>query len=227
MKARFHALIDHLKPIIDQHVRYLSIGNEVDIYLGMHPQEWASYGAFYKDAVSYVHANLPGVQVGVTVTFDGANATQAAQVATLTAVSDVYIVTYYPLGPGYRPRPPGTAGADIARMLALARGLPIVLQEVGYPSAALLGSSEQAQAAFLGGVLVAWGRVPGARIPFLNVFALHDFSADFCRTLSSYYGLNGAAFEAYLCSLGLRRADDTPKAAWEAVVSHAKTIGVR
>jgi hypothetical protein len=70
MIARFHALIDALAPIIDGHFLYMSIGNEVDVYLA-NKHEWAAYKTFYDDAVVYVHQKLPGIKVGVTVTFDG------------------------------------------------------------------------------------------------------------------------------------------------------------
>jgi len=37
MKTRFHALLDALRPYLNRHVKYFSIGNEVDVYLSAHP----------------------------------------------------------------------------------------------------------------------------------------------------------------------------------------------
>ena len=222
LKRRFHTLIDALKPSINPHVRYLSIGNEVDAYLGAHPGQWDAYLRFYADAVSYVHSTLPGVQVGVTSTYGGASGSTAGRIAELNRLSDVEILTYYPLGAGYIPRPPSTVRADLAAMVTLAGKLPLVLQEVGYPSDARLGSSEQAQSAFVAEVLSAW-RTAGAKIPLLNWFALHDFTTDLCDQQTRYYGLpNDPNFGAFLCSLGLRRADGTPKAAWQIMLDRPR-----
>jgi hypothetical protein len=226
VRARFHALIDALKPMAGSHLKYLSIGNEVDVYLAQHPDQWAPYKAFFDDAVAYVHGALPGVRVGVTFTFEGARGAGAAKAAELSAASDVYILTYYPLGASFRPRPPSTAGSDIARMVELARGRALLLQEVGYPAAAELGSSEPAQAEFVKAVLDAWQQ-HAAAIPLLAVVMLHDMPADMCATLAAYYGLpRDAAFKAYLCSLGLRRADGTPKPAWTALTAEVRATGL-
>jgi hypothetical protein len=226
MKARFRALINALKPIIGGRVKYLSIGNEVDVYLSSHPEQWAAYRAFYADAVKAVHASLPGIQVGVTTTFTSSQ-TQESKITELNAPSDVYMLTYYPLGASFRPRQPTTVDADITQMLRQAGARPLVLQEVGYPSATELGSSEKAQADFVSLLLDRWSAAGASRIPFLNFFLLHNLARETCDQLAAYYGLGGDAnFKAYLCTLGLRRADGTPKSAWQALVSGAKKTGL-
>jgi hypothetical protein len=224
-KSRFHALIDTIKPALGGHVTYLSIGNEVDIYLNGHPSDWPRYIAFYQDAVRYVHSVLPGVKVGVTTTYDGARGT-AQRVAQLNASSDVVILTYYPLGIAYRPRPASTAAGDIAKMLSIAGSKPLVLQEVGYPTGSPLGSSEASQAAFFQGVFATW-KAAGARIPFVNIFSLHDLAPATCKTLAAYYGRpDDTNLQSYLCSLGLRRANGSAKTSWQAVVNSIKSTGV-
>lgn len=217
VKQRFHALIDTLAPSLGA-VRYLSIGNEVDVYLGSHPATLDAYARFYADAVSYVHTRLPGVLVGVTSTYSGVSG-----MSVLNAHSDVVVMTYYPLGPKFAPRPPSTARVDVPKMLDIAGTKPLVLQEVGYPSATRLSSSESAQAAFVTEVLAAW-KAAGARIPMLNWFALGDFTPELCATLSSYYSLGGDQnFAAYLCTLGLRRVDGVAKPSWQAFLDATKS----
>jgi hypothetical protein len=217
VRARFHQLIDRLRPILENSaLRYLSIGNEVDVYLAAHPAEWAAYRVFYEDAVDYVHQKLPALQVGVTVTSDGALTDHPAEVATLTRHSDAVILTYYPLNASFRVRAPSAARSDIARMVTLGNGRPVVLQEVGYPSAVEVGSSEQAQAEFVDTVFAAWADA-GSAITFLNFYMLHDFSLADCSGWASYYGVGtDPTAVAFLCSLGLRQRDGTPKLAWTA-----------
>ncbi len=226
MKTRFHALVDALRPHLNRRVKYLSIGNEVDVYLTTHPQEWDAYKRFYRDGLAYVHAVAPWIKVGVTVTYDGAVG-HKGQIADLNSRSDVFILTYYPLGSHFIPRPPDAPMTDIAKMVELASRWPVILQEVGYPSSAVLASSELKQAQFVSEVFRAWN-TSASRIPFLNFFLLHDLPAQLCEELAQYYGLpHDRNFQAFLCSLGLRYADGRPKAAWPALVKSARTFGLK
>lgn len=226
MTTRFHALVDSLRPHLNRHIKYLSIGNEVDVYLATHPQEWDAFKRFYRDGLAYGHAVAPWVKVGVTVTYDGA-VNQKGQVADLNSRSDIFILTYYPLRPRFIPRSPDAAMKDIPKMAELASRWPVVLQEVGHPSATVLSSSQLLQAQFVRSVFRAW-KASAARIPFLNYFLLHDFPPQLSEQLAQYYGLpRDRNFQAFLCTLGLRHADGTPKSAWSALVKSAKAAGFR
>lgn len=226
MRSRVKALLDQLASGLRGRVTYLSIGNEVDVYLAA-TGEWAAYKVFLEDVAAHARATWPGVKVGTTLTFTGAQAhpTEAAQ---LTSACDLLIFTYYPLGAGFVPMAPDRPATDLPAMVALAGGRPVVVQEFGYPAdAATLGSSEAAQAAFITSGLTTWASLGVARMPFLNVFLLHDFDAGTVTTLATYYGLpTDPGFKAYLGSLGLRRNDGTPKQAWGALVAGAAATGL-
>ncbi len=225
MLARFRSLLDQLLTLFAGRVTYLSIGNEVDVYLEAHPDELTAYRAFYAAAVSYVHSRDPAIKVGVTATFSGATGSAGAMMSSLNQLSDVIMITYYPLGAGFAVRDPGVVASDFPLMLGLDPVKPILLQEVGYPAAALLGSSDARQADFVRNVFQAW-RNSGARIPFLSFFLMHDFTPSLCDVLGDYYGLPGSdAFKAYLCTLGLRRTDGSARPAWQALVDEARSSG--
>lgn len=219
MLRRFEALFDAILAQLDHDARYLSIGNEVDVYLANH-RDWDAYKVFYDGAVAYVHQVAPEIQVGVTVTYKGL-LDYTDEVMRLNQNSDVLIVTYYPLGAAFTADNPDAPLTDFPTMVELAGGRPVVLQEVGYPSAELLNSSESEQAQFVRSVFAAW-EAAGDSIPYLDFFLLHDLSDDFCSDLEAYYGLSHPNFHAYLCTLGLRTADGTPKQAWDAFVEEAE-----
>jgi hypothetical protein len=219
MRERFIALFDAILPHLNENVRFLSIGNEVDIYLAANPDEWETYRTFYHNAATYVHETAPGLQVGVTVTFAGATQ-HPEEVARLNDVSDVVILTYYPFRDAFRFDNPAAPLEDFPLMVEIAARRPVVLQEVGYASAQLLESSEAEQAEFVVNVFSAWSDV-GAAIPFLDFFLLHDLADETCSEFEDYYGLRDEHFHAFLCTLGLRQADGTPKQAWDVFVEQA------
>jgi hypothetical protein len=217
MSQRFHALIDALMPDLNFSVRYMSIGNEVDVYLNNH-HEWEAYQKFYEDALAYVHQKAPWISVGVTCTFGGASGNAQKECATLNAKSDVIILTYYPLDATFKPLDPSVPLTDFPKMIELAGGKPVVLQEVGYPAGEVLDSSEHKQAEFVRNAFTAW-RAAGGNIPFLNYFLLHDFTQKMCDDFGKYYGLpDSKNFNVFLCTLGLRKADGTPREAWQVFV---------
>jgi hypothetical protein len=219
MLERFEALFEALLPHLNDNVTYLSIGNEVDVYLAAHPEEWDSYRVFYEAAVAYIHEVAPSLQVGVTFTFGGAK-TYPQEFARLNAASDVVILTYYPSTDGFTFDNAAAPLEDFPRMVAMAESRPVILQEVGFASSELLGSSEVDQAAFVTNVFSAWQRA-GDAIPFLDFFLLHDLSEQMCSELEDYYRVSHERFHAFLCTLGLRQVDGTPKLAWEAFVAQA------
>ena len=227
VKSRFHALLDR---VITPHagtVRYLSIGNEVDVYLNTHPTEWSHYRNFYADAVQYAHSLDPLLKIGVTTTVDGALTAATANMQQLNASSDVVIATYYPLQGHFLVRDPSAPASDFPALLAFAGSKPLVLQEVGYPAAPGIGSSDAQQADFIGSVFDAWKSADG-RIPFLNFFVLHDFTPQICSDLTAYYGAPGDSQVAdFLCSLGLRLDDGTPRPAWGRLLTEASQAGLR
>jgi hypothetical protein len=94
---------------------------------------------------------------------------------------------------------------------------PIALQEVGYPSAELIGGSEALRQLFFEGFLQVL-QTRRAWIPFANVFALNEQSATECDRDAEAFGAAGdERAMAVWCSLGLRDGDGVARAAWETV----------
>jgi hypothetical protein len=106
-------------------------------------------------------------------------------------------------------------------MVKAAGDKPLLLQEVGYPADPLVGSSEEAQAAFVEAAFDAVAR-HRAKIVGFSYFMLHDFGEKMTDTLVGYYGVGQPRFRAFLNSLGLRKADGTPRKSWARYEARAR-----
>lgn len=212
MKARFRALLDYaFSRIGSVEVVAFAIGNEVDGYLGGDSAKWKEYESFLKDAVQYVHKKRRKTRAGTIFGFDGLRSARAQK---LLAVSDVAMTTYYPLAPDFSVRSLTDVPKDFDAMVAASHGRKLIVTECGYPSSAVNGGSEQLQSDFVAAVLSAWNS-HSDRILHLSYFSLTDYPEAFVNELGSYYGIDDKKFLGYLSSLGLRRADGSPKPALE------------
>jgi hypothetical protein len=228
MVQRFQALLDTLLSTRQGRIRYLSIGNEVDAYFRAHPDEWAPYERFLAQMIAHAHALDPDILVATTLTADGLLGASPVEAGRLASLGDVWMVTYYPLNlslSGVTVREPEVVAGDFRRLLDLAGDRKIVFQELGYPAATSLGSSESLQARFVDAALDAW-HADRDRIPFVNFFLLHDFTSEMCDDFEAYYSAAGVPnFKDFLCTLGLRKATGEPRQAWTTLAARTGRPG--
>ncbi len=220
VKNRYRALIDVVKGQINSRVKYISLGNEVDTYLVAHPNEWPSFKNLIDDLKPYIKSNCPGVNIGVTITFEGATGSNADLVKTLTSNMDVNILTYYPIGNKFSPREPSTVKPGIEKMIAIANGKAIIMQEWGYPSSTALGSSEIRQAEFIYNSLVEIEKKGPIVFPFVSFFKFRDWNADHVRSITGQ--TSGQPFYEFMSSLGVNKNDGNPKQAFTVLKSWIK-----
>jgi hypothetical protein len=218
MISRYQALMRRAAHHASRQVAYVSIANEADVYFSAHPQELPAFTRFAQAQLRELRRLMPWARIGVTVTYTGLTSPRPAIARALARLGDATILTYYPLGDGYRPRSPRAPLTDLPRMVRLAHGRPLVLQEAGYPSAGRLHSSPAAQATFVRNVFAAWQRHPRA-IPMVSFYTLFDLPATACRREDELDQM------AFVCSLGLRTRDGHAKPAWNAFT--AGVSGVR
>jgi len=220
--ARLDDAVDTLIQVSREHpLVALALGNEVDVYFGLHPDEFADFRTLYARELTRIHAARPGLPVGMVTTSPIGTST-AVYGDSLNLLSDVAIYTYYPFVPAsdFVHRPPSTLDGDLVTMRMRAAGKPFALQEVGYSSSPVNSPdsthADSIQADFAKRIR-AWQRTSlRSDCLFANWFLYTDIPAAVVDSLTRFYGLDTPGFRGYLGGLGLRRADGTYKPSWNA-----------
>ena len=215
VKSRFRGLLDAIKDLLNDRVKYVAFGNEVDTYFATRPSEWTAYRNLVEDARSYLKTLKPNIQVAVTTTFSGASASVPAEVNALNSTMDVVALTYYPISTNFIPRDPVTVKDDVAKMLLLANGKPIVMQEWGYPSSSVLTSSDKKQSDFISNSFTQLKEKGPSVFPFVSFFKYRDWNAAYVQMLTNQTA--GQSFYEFMASLGLKKNDGTSKSAFQII----------
>lgn len=223
--ARYEILLEAMAQAGVTSPKYMSLGNEVDIYFEKHPDEVKSYLKFYHRAVVATQKVFPNTRVGITVTYEGLPKQRGDLVQQMVDASEVAIFTYYPVI-DLKPQPVENVGANLDAILKVAGNKSVLLQEAGYPSGEGIGSSAEKQAFFYRALLGGIKQRP--QIKFASLFLLHDFAPGLCDDLVKYYGFEKAPrgpkmkFREFLCTLGVKEFDGKPKPAWSVVQAELK-----
>lgn len=218
---RFAKMFDAATKKLPQNISYILVGNEVDVYLEKHPDEIDGFLEFFAKASAIVKQHYPAAKVNMSITFEGLirNKARAEIIARAIKASDDAVFTFYPFF-DFHPVPPADTPKLLGTLVEHAQGKDILLQEVGYPSATSLQSSEAQQAEFFKYIIPAINQRP--QIKLASIFLLTDFDSKVCNMFTAYYGLSSWSgpsnpFHDFLCSLGVHDADGKPKEAWKTV----------
>lgn len=211
-------------PAINLHS--LTIGNEVDVYLGNDATRWAQYTDFVNQIITYVHNSHPDLPVGVKTTLNGAIGLNAGRVATLNANTDVVQLTYYPLNSDFTVQDPGAVKTAFDKAAKQFPDRQIDMLEVGYPSNGDCGGSPARQADFVRNTFSAWDAHID-QIEWISFFWLSDIPNSQVDSLTTYYGITQPCFASYLGSLGLVTEDNADKPAFRALQDATDVRGWR
>jgi hypothetical protein len=223
---RFTKLLDYVfsqVPAVD--AASLSIGNEIDGYLGSKEKGWKAYRAFFEAARAHMKGRRPGLAVGVKMMYAGLMK-EGGPARALAGAADVVMVNHYPLNADFTVKDPAAVGADFDAVVSAFPGRPVFFTELGYPSGAACRSTEALQEAFVRRMFAAWDRHADA-VRFVNLCILTDRPESFVKGSASYYGLGAPAFLDFLRTLGLRTHDGggADKPAFRALKEEAKARG--
>lgn len=220
---RFRSFLDALAPLLRNRVHYLSIGNESDIYLSAHPDEIKAFSVFLNSAHKHLKKIAPDLIVSTTLTDAGALRPEFQQ---LIQHMDAHFLTYYHEQHRLAGKFKDTTNTkeEILALTAQLDNRPIIFQEIGFPAHEKIGSPLK-QAEFVNGVFDAWDEL-GSRVPLLNYFMMYDFPKAFVEEQISYYGISGNTESSviFLSSLGLHKADGTPRPSWKVFVRRGRKI---
>jgi hypothetical protein len=219
---RYKAFVDFAgTQLSNSEIFFVSIGNEVDSYLGNSDQRWNEYIEFFSSVVPHVREKFPGAAIGSKITYDGAMNLDN-KVKRLNVNADVVLVTYYPFKKGgFIVKDPASVHDDFKRIVDLYPSKKIYFSEIGYPSGSLNESNEIKQADFINETFAAWDTY-AEDIPFLNFQWLHDAPPETVKAWQNYYGLKDKRFASFLGSIGLRTYSGEDKQSYMVFVEEVK-----
>ncbi len=209
---RLDRLLEAVLPRLQGRVKYFLVGNEIDPYFKQHPGEVQAFAKLVARASAHIRSRVPGAQISVSMTLDGID--EGRLLRPILDQTSFFALTYYPMSPYFIVRNPSTVDTDFPRILAAAGSKRIFLQEVGYPTSAINGSSEEKQAEVFARVLDHVASDPG-RFIGVNFTFMSDFSDALVKGFTAYYRLpNVDRFAAFLKTLGMFDDQGRPKKAW-------------
>lgn len=211
LNAMFDALV-----VVAPKVWGISLGTEVESYLGTHGSEITPFANLIASAKTKIQA-LWGGGTHVTCSFTVASTPGWATYNAIHAVTTVADLTYYPLNfadmhvkDANAGTIPATLKTDLDAAVVNVNGKPIFFEEFGVPASTSLNSSETVQDTWLTAsydlfeVYRQQGKLKG-----VSWYVVDDQPT----WLLDQQGLTGNLRE-YIKTLGLRREDNTPKPAW-------------
>lgn len=234
LPVRLNRLLDEVVPLLVEHGGFLLLlGNEVDAYFqesAAEETERAAYMELIAAAREHVHSIAPALAVGVTLT-GGEVGNQGATFQALQAVADVIPFNFYGVvehaGEDWLMlAEPEEIRETIEQLVEIYGTAPVVIQELGCPSAEANNSSLAIQAECFEVLFRTLQAYPNVR--YVTVFTLFDWDEATCDTVVDLFGLTEEAlpppyfarWRGYLCTLGLLQADYAPKPAWDVFVKY-------
>ena len=220
---RFKLLLDSLVPLlVSRGGFFLSVGNEIDIHFSQVPQRKTPFLNFLIEARTHCRTLNPDLAVGATLTYEGFQS-DPQYFDLIRDNSDAVALNYYPLTNGLV-RSPNLVATELGAVVQRAGNKPVLIQEAGYPTGTLNGSSEAMQRDFFDNLFNYVATEP--RIRFLSCLHLADYTATELSSFLQFFQSTDPLFVEFLTTLGARNRDGSPKLGYSALLqgtARAKT----
>jgi hypothetical protein len=221
MRDRVIGVIDAIAPVLGNRPWSYAVGNEIDMYFATRRGEINQYARLLESAKAAVRALHPEARFTASFQFAAVQELRTTY-APIVALLDHVTFTYYPLGPNFVVRPEDSIESDLQAMLAAAAPRPLFLQEIGYPTATLLGSSPERQRDFIRFAFEAIRAIGSPRVFGATYLFQADMPEWLVDDIARTYGANSEPFRAFVATLGLRDERDRPKPGWDEFIRQAR-----
>jgi hypothetical protein len=225
--SRFESLLDYVfSKIPDLQLSALSLGDDVDVYLGRSQVLCQQFIRFFIETSRHARELRPGLVVGVDGTYRGMLGASRRCFDDINLHTDAVMVSYFPVNDDLTVEDPGVVYRDFQQIINEYPARHIYLMELGYPSSTACNSSEAKQAVFVHEVFKAWD-IYAYQIKLLSFSRLTDIPPSSVDYYLGYYGVNGPKFADFVESLGLRTfpSAGTDKQAYVVLKADSKIRG--
>lgn len=210
MLSRLAALLEALSGEFGSRVKWVNLGNEVNVYFSGKPGELDAFTRLYRAGAERLEQLKPGVLAGLVFAYDVLRLDDTGFRELVEPLKQVSF-TYYGAQSSFVQnrtvlvqREAGEVALDFADMRAAAGGRQVLLTEVGHSSSPFIGSNEATQAEFYAAAKEQI-RLGGGWLAGANFFLLSDIHPAVVRQFSQYYfDGHSSPFVAWLGSLGTR-----------------------
>ncbi|MCA9564989.1 MAG: hypothetical protein KC561_15940 [Myxococcales bacterium] len=206
--------------LVERGCFYVSVGNEVDVWLSAHPDQEFPFAVFAETARVATHIVEPDIAVGVTMTREALANPPLVQL--MASVSDAPALTYYPMEDN-AVLPTEIIGAELDAFEALIGGKQYLIQEAGCPAGwpgGVIAASPALQRSWIRAVFREARARP--RVRFVSWLHLADWSDQQLDEFEAYYGASSPAFREFLGTLGVMTSEGLPKPALRELVGQIR-----
>ena len=226
LAEKLNDLLRALAPQLKGRAKWVTIGNEVNVYFDAHKKEIEPYTRLLDRVIGTVRGSFPGALFSVNFTGDAASRLHSDYEPIISRV-DFVSFTYYPLNPDFTVKTQERVRTDLQKMIDAGGKHKVLFQEIGCPSATRLNSSEERQGHFLEQAFQIL-KENKDRIIAANILWMSDLPDSLVDQFGKYYSLPGNEnFKAYLATLGLFDKQGKPKLAWKVFEGEAQALAQR
>lgn len=211
---------------MDEANAIVTVGNEIDWFIGVHPEEAMAAIQFLDAAAQIVGEVAPNSRPINTLQYSVLDQPWAADVVgALNAHTALCSFTWYDLSPTITGMvPPTPLQVALDKMVAAANGKPVFIQEISMPTKPLCGTTEADQVARVDELFEVLGGADPSVVAGAVWLTIEDWPVWAMQQYVSHQfkDMDGDdTFLQYLTSLGIKREDGSPKPAFDRWLAHA------
>ena len=220
--------IDRYKDV----VKYVEIGNEVNIYLEANPDEIDAFASLYKQVYDAIKQKYPDVKVGTVFAYHEMKDKSGFKAYEKLKIGDFDAFTLYIYDEGFMfDRDPMEIFHYLKEIQTLTGSRHFAMEEVGWNTESRIKGTQEDQIKTVDYFFDFLKDAPD-RLEFMQWFMLHDDEKENCGITGKTFFLPNSPilenkkamdpFIDFICYLGLLDENSVPKLAWHEWVNKAR-----